>query len=78
MKKALLTLVFVGAIIISFMCGKVAQTTNNQELPENYIDTESDEFFNNYIDMREVVDFEATETGVMLYTNDGSGYYWER
>ena len=32
----------------------------------------------NYLDMRTVTDFEATETGLMLYTQDGSGYYWER
>ena len=32
----------------------------------------------NYINMESVVDFKATETGLMLYTSDGSGYYWER
>ena len=32
----------------------------------------------NYINMETVTDFEATETGLMLYTQDGSGYYWER
>ena len=33
---------------------------------------------NNYIDMRQVTDFESTETGLYLYLEDGSGYYWER
>ena len=32
----------------------------------------------NFLDMQTVVDFDATETGLMLYTQDGSGYYWER
>ena len=32
----------------------------------------------NYLDMETVVDFNATETGLMFYTQDGSGYYWER
>lgn len=32
----------------------------------------------NYINMESVVDFDATETGLMLYTSDGSGYYWKR
>lgn len=32
----------------------------------------------NYINMETVTDFDATETGLMLYTQDGSGYYWER
>lgn len=31
-----------------------------------------------YVDMRKVTDVTQTETGVMLYTSDGSGYYWER
>ena len=32
----------------------------------------------NYLNMETVVDFDATETGLTLYTSDGSGYYWER
>ena len=32
----------------------------------------------NYLDMETIVDFDATETGLMLYTQDGFGYYWER
>lgn len=31
-----------------------------------------------YVDMRKVTDIAQTETGIMLYTVDGSGYYWER
>lgn len=47
-------------------------------VPDNYVDTTSYDFYNNYLDMRQVVDFEATETGLLLHTKDGSGYYWER
>lgn len=32
----------------------------------------------NYLNMQTVTDFKATETGLMLYTSDGDGYYWER
>lgn len=32
----------------------------------------------NYINMETVVDFKATETGLILYTANGDGYYWER
>lgn len=32
----------------------------------------------NYINMETVTDFDATETGLMLYTANGDGYYWER
>lgn len=30
----------------------------------------------NYLNMSSVTDFEATDTGVMLYTVDGAGWYW--
>ena len=43
--------------------------------PIHFID---DEFRNNFIDMRDVVDYETTETGLMIYLKDGSGYYFER
>ena len=32
----------------------------------------------NYLNMNAVVDFDATETGLMLYTANGDGYYWEK
>ena len=32
----------------------------------------------NYIDMDTVTYFDIAEYGLMLYLNDGSGYYWER
>ena len=32
----------------------------------------------NYINMESITDFDATKTGLMLYTQDGSGYDWER
>lgn len=31
-----------------------------------------------YLNMSNVCDFKATETGLMLYTENGDGYYWER
>lgn len=31
-----------------------------------------------YINMNDVVDFEATDAGLMLHFSDGTGYYWER
>ena len=30
------------------------------------------------VDMNTVVDFSATEYGLQLYFEDGSGYFWER
>ena len=53
---------------------------------ENDIDSEyriiSDKYIqccdDNYIDMDTVISFDITEYGLMLYLNDGNGYYWER
>lgn len=29
------------------------------------------------IDMEQVIDFKVNDSGLMLYFNDGTGYYWE-
>lgn len=34
--------------------------------------------FDDLIDMGTVTDIETTKTGAMIWTGDGSGYYWER
>ena len=47
-------------------------------VPDGYIDSESADFQENYIDMRTVIDFEANEDGLQLYFMDGTGYWWER
>ena len=39
---------------------------------------ETEDFKNNFVDMRQVVDFSATEYGLQLYFEDGTGYYLER
>lgn len=46
-------------------------------IPDGYIDTDSEEFYDNFVDMQQVIDFTATESGLMIYLNDGSSYYWE-
>jgi len=45
-------------------------------IPNGYIDTNSKEFTENYVDMRKVVYFEVVD-GLQLYYEDGSCYYWE-
>lgn len=47
-------------------------------IPDGYINTGSDSFHDNYIDMREVVGFTAGDGRLQIYLADGSGYYWER
>ena len=43
-----------------------------------YVDTESEDSQNNFVDMRKVTDYNATDTGLYIYLEDGTGYYWER
>lgn len=47
-------------------------------VPDGYIDSESADFQENYIDMRTVVDFDVNEDGLQLYFMDGTGYWLER
>lgn len=51
-------------------------TEVKEVVPDGYIDTNSEEFMENYVDMRKVVYFEVVD-GLQLYYEDGSGYYWE-
>lgn len=47
-------------------------------VPDGYIDMYSNEFRENFIDMREVAYFEPSDDGLQLYFVDGSGYWLER
>lgn len=60
------------------LCGYYFGSTQQPVKVNNYINVNDYEFINNYVDMRTVTDFTATENGLMLYLNNGYGYYWER
>lgn len=91
MKKTITTIVTITTMII-LLCGAYYLGTTQAEtitevkevekvvevVPTGYIDTTTEEFYNNYIDMRTVTDFDTTETGLQLYTSDSNGYYLER
>lgn len=91
MKKSIKTIGIIGTMTI-LLCGayylgttqaKTATVEKEVEkrvevVPDGYIDTTSDEFYNNYVDMRQVTDFNTTENGLQLHLEDGNGYYWER
>lgn len=47
-------------------------------IPDGYINIGSEEFYNNYIDMRTVTEFTTNANSLQLYFKDGSGYYLER
>lgn len=46
-------------------------------VPDGFIDAQSVEFQENFIDMRTVVDYEVNEDGLQLYFADGTGYWLE-
>lgn len=54
------------------------KTIEKEIIPAGYVDTTSESFQCNYLDMRKVTDFTTTESGLQLYLEDGTGYYWER
>lgn len=80
MKKKVLSIVLVTVVAVSsFMFGAVQKEKEMEVvIEENYIDTTTYEFFNNYIDMREIADFDATEEGLSLYMDNGNWYEWCR
>lgn len=64
MKKKILMIVAVILVgIILFICGFIGGTHTNTK---------------DHLNMNTVVGFDATESGLMLYTEDGSGYYFEK
>lgn len=90
MKKTIKTIgiiVTTGIIVLgSYLVGATQAETitevktvieEKEVVPDGYIDTKSEEFINNYVDMRKVTYFEV-EDGLQLYYENGSGYYWER
>lgn len=53
------------------------ETNTVKIIPNGYIDSNTDEFQENYINMRKVTYFKV-EDGLQLYYEDGGGYYLER
>lgn len=48
-------------------------TETRKVIPDGYIPLND-----SIVDMNTIVDFSATEYGLQLYFEDGSGYFWER
>ena len=48
-------------------------TETREVIPDGYIPLDD-----NIVNMNTIVDFTATEYGLQLYFEDGSGYFWER
>lgn len=91
MKRTLKYIGIIGAFAI-LLCGAYLLGTTQAEIitvekevekvvevvPDGYVDMRSKEFFDNFVDMRQVTGFTATENSLQLYLEDGNGYYWER
>ena len=89
MKKSIKTIGIIAIMGFMLVCAYLLGTTQSETVteikeiektvevvPDGYIDTNSKEFIDNYVDMRKVVYFEVLD-GLQLYYEDGSGYYWE-
>ena len=68
MKKMIKTIVTVGIIMIcAFLFGSMKASA-----------AEPSQQHESLIDMAQVTDFVANDGCLMLYFNDGTGYYWEK
>lgn len=72
--KVIYIIVTATLTLLAFFIGKfTAPTVIKTETP-TVLQTDNSDMLN----MNTVTDFEATETGLTLYTKDGSGFYWEK
>ena len=71
---------------VMLVCAYLLGTTQAETITEVQMVTEIREVIpdgyiplnDSIVDMDAVVDFSATEYGLQLYFEDGSGYFWER
>lgn len=87
-KNAIGKTIIIGTMLaVSYVSGvnHSHSTVNKEEpksfievIPNGYINAESKEFQEYFVDMREVVDFTVSDNGLQLYYKDGSFYWWER
>lgn len=89
MKKALYIIFTILLAVSTYIVGKEFNPRTITEvetveiekevktIPDGYIDTTTEEFYNNYLDMRTVINYVSTNDGILLHTEDGNGYYLE-
>ncbi|NBJ92244.1 hypothetical protein [Parablautia muri] len=86
MKKSIKAIGIIAAMGIMIACAYLLGTTQAETITEIQTVTETREvvpdgyipFNDDIVDMNTIVDFTATEYGLQLYFEDGSGYFWER
>ena len=81
-KIAKMVLVVTGIYVICaiLIFGRKESDAKDINMHKNCINIQSEEFHNNYVDMRKVTDFQVNKdgNGFTLYLENGEGYYWER
>ena len=86
MKKSLTTIGTIAIMGIVMVLSYLLGTTQSETITEVQTVTETREVIpagyiplnDDIVDMNTIVDFTATEYGLQLYFEDGSGYFWER
>lgn len=86
MKKSIKTIGTIATITIMLVCAYLLGTTQAETITEVQTITEIREVApdgyirldDNIVDMDAVVEFSATNCGLQLYFEDGTGYYLER
>lgn len=86
MKKTFKTIGIIATMGVMLVCAYLLGTTQAETIIEVQTVTETREVIpdgyipldNSIVDMDAVIDFSATEYGLQLYFEDGSGYFWER
>ena len=79
MRKSIKTIGVIGTMTILLYGAYYLGTTQAKTITvEKEVEKRVEVIPDGYVDMRQVMDFDATENGLQLYLSDGSGYYWER
>lgn len=86
MKKTFKAIGIIATMGIMLICAYQIGTTQAETITEIQTVTETREVIpdgyipldDSIVDMDAVIDFSATEYGLQLYFEDGSGYFWER
>lgn len=86
MKKTFKVIGIIATMGIMLVCAYLLGTTQAETITEVQTVTETREVIpdgyipldNSIVNMDAVIDFSATEYGLQLYFEDGSGYFWER
>lgn len=83
-KNSFYIIITISLCVMAYFSGvDHAETMENMKETVNAIETIPDkyiplnEFYDRYIDMDTVTGYSGTDTGLMIYTDDGNGYYLE-